>query len=196
MKIAIDLNDVIRGFSKNFEKYYCKDRKLPENDDIVFHTNNMREMFDFSDDEEYQRFLYEDYPLEIFGLCPTVTKNLAADFNNWLINVVENLDIDDDIEFIIVSPMEYGVSIQSTFFFLSKIGCRLREVFLPKDSSKIWDKCDVLITANPKLLDNKPEDKKTVKIEMPYNKDNIADFTFESMADFISDENNIKELLK
>lgn len=197
MRVAIDLNDVIRAYSKTFAKYYKKefDNNL-DLDNIELKSNILSEVFEFNSKEDYQKFLYEDYPYEIFGSCPCVEKDLPSKLNNWLINVTENYESDENVEFIIVSTMEYSLTIQSTYFFLSKIGCRIREVFLPKDSSEIWNKCDLLITANPKLLDSKPLDKKTIKIEMQYNSNCESNYSYPSFEDFISNENNFINILK
>jgi hypothetical protein len=40
-----------------------------------------------------------------------------------------------------------------------------------KKSEKEWDGLDILITADPEALKNKPEWKISVKIKTPYNKD-------------------------
>jgi hypothetical protein len=92
--------------------------------------------------------------------------------------------------------MEYGITIPATYWFISKLGCRAREIYLPVDSMTIWDKCDVLITANPKLLDNKPEGKKSVKIVADYNEECEADFTYNNMLDFLSEDGNTEQLTK
>ena len=52
-----------------------------------------------------------------------------------------------------------------------------------------WDKCDIIITANPNILAAKPEGKISVKIEQPYNKEITADYTFKNMEAVIKDPN-------
>ena len=63
------------------------------------------------------------------------------------------------------------------------------------NSSPIWDKCDVLITAEPKLLENKPEGKIAIKIEMPYNKECQSDYTYSKLSEFLDDNNIIEKLI-
>jgi len=53
----------------------------------------------------------------------------------------------------------------------------------------------VLITANPSLLESKPDGKISIKIKAEYNKESESDYTYKSLSAFISDENNIKELI-
>lgn len=185
MKVAIDLNDVIRDYSRNFVKYFKKGiNHAFDEEDIEFHTNDMEMLLPFSSSEQYRRFVYEDYPFELYGKCPTVDKNLARDLNDWL----EFTLPDDDIEVMFVSPMECDLTIQSTYSFLAKIGSRVREVYFPIDSATVWDKCDVLITANPRFFMNKKENKVIVKINKDYNKECIADMEYETLIEVIQDE--------
>jgi hypothetical protein len=151
-------------------------------------------VFPFNSDSSYNNFVYNDYAFELFGKCGTCSRNLESELNNWAEIELKKLDINEDIELMFVSPMEYGLSIGNTYFFLSKIGTKIREVYFPKDSSTIWDKCDVLITANPDLLDIKPENKKSIKIKTEYNSESEADFTYASLSSFLSDIENVKKL--
>ena len=64
------------------------------------------------------------------------------------------------------------------------------------DSMTIWDKCDVLITANPKLIESKPNGKITVKIEKDYNKDYQGDLNFKTLSSFITNEENTNSLIE
>lgn len=191
MRIAIDINDVIRDFSNNFVKYYIEgyDRKF-DLSDFEFFTNDYSILFPFKSKASYNNFIYNDYAFELFGKCGVCNRGLEKDLNMWTEQTLKDIDIDDTIEVILVSPMEYGASIGNTYFFLSKIGTKIREVYLPIDSSTIWDKCDVLITANPNLIANKPNGKKVIKIKTEYNKEVNADYTFNSFSDFLTDEKN------
>lgn len=194
MRLAIDLNDVIRDYSRNFVKYFKKGINHSFNEDEVeFYTNDMKELLPFTSDEQYRRFVYEDYPFELYSKCPTVDKNLGRDLNEW----IEFTLLDNDIETLFVSPMECDLTIQSSYSFLAKIGSRIREVYFPIDSSTVWDKCDVLITANPRFFMNKTDDKKIIKINKEYNKDCIGDLEYDSLVDVIQDldfVNKIQEL--
>lgn len=197
MKIAIDINDVVRDFSNNFVRYYIEGYNHEfDLSDFEFWTNDMSALFPFASQKAYFAFVYGDYAFELYGKCPTCTKNLTSELNDWTEKTIKDLDIDEDIELMFVSPMEYGLSIGNTYFFLSKLGTKIREVYLPSDSSTIWDKCDVLITANPKLLETKPEGKTSIKIKAEYNKDSEADYTFKDLSTFLSDSKNVEKLVE
>ena len=191
MKIAIDLNDVVRDYSRNFVKYYKKgiDHSFDE-EGVEFYTNEMSILLPFQSNEQYRRFVYEDYAFELFSKCPPVEKDLPRDLNSW----VEFDLLDEDIETMIVSPMECDLTIQSTYSFLAKIGSRVREVYFPIDSTTVWDKCDVLITANPRFLDNKKEGKIAVKINKEYNVHCPSDMEYNSLYDIIRDEKFIEKI--
>lgn len=191
MKIAIDLNDVVRDYSRNFVKYYKKGINHSFNEeDVEFYTNEMSILLPFQSDEQYRRFVYEDYAFELFSKCPPVEKDLPRDLNTW----VEFDLLDEDIETMIVSPMECDLTIQSSYSFLAKIGSRIREVYFPIDSTTVWDKCDVLITANPRFLDNKKEGKIAIKINKDYNKHCLSDIEYNSLYDIIRDKEFINKI--
>ena len=195
MKIAIDLNDVIRDFSDNFLKLYVNNYNHEFSlDDFEFWTNDMKQLFPFKSDNAYNKFVYEDYSFDIFAKCDVCSRNLSVSLSKW-IDSLADYDLDEKIEMMVVSPFEFGSSVNYSYFFISKLGCQIREVYFPMDSATIWDKCDVLITANPTLLAFKPENKISVKIDRDYNTESEADYKFKSLASFLSNENNTEELI-
>lgn len=196
MKIAIDINDVIRDFSNNFVKYFIEgyDHNF-DLSDFEFWSNDLSVVFPFKSKQSYHNFIYNDYAFELFGKCSVCSRKLETELNEWMEKTINDIDTDEPIEVILVSPKEYGLSIGNTYFFLSKIGTKVREVYFPTDSQTIWEKCDVLITANPDLLSNKPENKISVKIKFDYNKDVEADYTFKDLSTFLTNEENTIKLL-
>ena len=141
MKIEIDLNDVVRDFTYNFLMYYVKGYDHQYNpEDFSESTNDMEVALPFKTTRAYEKFVYEDYPFELFGKCPTCTKRLTEQLNEWTEQILPDIDTVEPIEVMFVSVMEYGASIGNTYFFLSKLGTKVREIYLPKDSSTIWDK--------------------------------------------------------
>lgn len=201
MTIGIDINDVIRDYTRQFIKYYQKvidpsfEIEYDDVDDFEFMN-----IFPFKDENgdndimEYYKFKYEDCAFELFGRSDVMERTLPMDFNLWTQNTLKNFEEDKIPNVVIVSPFEMNLSIQSTLAFLSRIGVRIREYYFPTDSQTIWDKCDILITANPNLIDNKPEGKIAIKINTPYNKEANANYTFDSLCQVINDEN--KTILK
>jgi len=196
MRICITLDDVIRAktrqFGKMLEKAKLKTQEEIENVELT--TNNLCEVFGMQRND-YNKFLYEDYPFEVFAEAPVMEKMLDKKLNLWTLSMQNDEQFDEGVDFIIANPFEFNTSIGYTCFFLSQIATRVREFYFPKDSSTIWDRCDVLITADPKLLDCKPEGKVSVKIEAPYNEANVADFTYESLAKLIEDEDFGKKII-
>ena len=197
MKIAIDLNDVLRDYTTNFGEYFKKGYDQDVNlDEIEITTNDLSQVFPFKSRYDYEHFVYEDFAWELFAKCPSCERGLGAAFSNWVTKTIVDIDVEEPIDIIIVSTMEYGITIPATYWFISKLGCRAREIYLPTDSSTIWDRCDALITANPVLLAEKPEGKKSVKIKTDYNVDCEADFEYNNMLEFLSKDEYIKKLVQ
>ena len=191
MRIAIDINDVIRDFSRQFRVQYQKhidpDFEIDDNGITSF---DLFEVFPFESKDAYNKFRYIDYPLEIYGRAEPVDKMLPYRLNDWLQNTLRDVDEDKIPDVMLVSPFEANLTIQATFAFLSVLPSRVREVYFPIDSSTIWNRCDILITANPNLIASVPEGKTVIKINKPYNADVEAEYSFDSMLDVINDEND------
>lgn len=195
MVIGIDINDVLRDYTDNFLKTYVESYNREfDLSDFEMWSNVMCLVFPFKSEESYKRFVFEDYSFELFAKCPPCTKSLPTDLNVWMNKTLSELD--EEVDVLFFSPMEYGNSIGYTYYFVSKLNVPVRKVLFPKDSSSIWDECDVIITADPYYLNQKREGKKTIKIEKDYNKEADADYTFTSLSRFLKDENNTKKLLE
>ena len=196
MKIAIDINDVVRDFSNNFVRYYIEGYNHEfDLSEFEFWSNDMSAVFPFASQQSYYNFVYNDFAFELYGKCGTCTKNISTELNNWTERMIKELDTEDDVQVMFVSSMEYGLSIGNTYFFLSKLGTKIRETYFPTDSYTIWDKCDVLITANPKLLEAKPDGKVSIKIKAEYNKENEADYEFKDLSTLVTDEKFLEDLV-
>ena len=188
MVIGIDVNDVLRDYTGQFEyafnKYMDESFRLGDDEPSTF---DFSVAFPFVTQKDYENFRYTDYPFELNGRADPVSQTVHANLNRWI-----NTDLDDTDErpeVIIFSALESQLTIQATLAYLSWNMCRVRELAFPVDSSKMWERCDVIVTANPNILASKPDGKKSVKIEAPYNKDSEADFTFKDLESMMSDEN-------
>ena len=193
-KLCITLDDVLRAKTKQFGKIYKRaiDPDI-DLDSLDLSTNNLATVFNMTA-AEYNKFLYEDYAFEIFAEAPAAEKMLDKNLNLWHIRLNNGRDEDEHVELLLANAKEFNASIGFTYFFLSQMGTRIRETYFPTDSLKIWDKCDALITADPLLLNNKPEGKVSVKIKMPYNQDCEADYEYETLAEVLKDEDFIEKV--
>lgn len=197
LKIAIDINDVLRDYTRQFANIYKK--FIDKTFDIPYEEMNdfnFLNIFPFYDEDgnvdsmKYNQFKYQDYAFEIFGRAEAMERMLPADFNLWAQNTMRNFGEDKLPEIMIFSPFEMNLSIQSTLSFLARFGIRAREILFPVDSMTMWDKCDVMITANPNLLNATPKGKVSFKIKAPYNTEAKGTYEFDSMMDIIHDEKN------
>ena len=173
MRIAIDVNGVLRDtitkIQQVYEKWYIENPHLPESGytyDIISPITSLdiSQHLKFQNEDEVYDFLYTEHCMEIFGHAPSVAMNTFVDFDEFYKTNRDEHDI------LIISD-EIGRSKPATLFFLSKFGCQVeRVVFYSKITiDKIWNEFDVLLTANPDLLLNHPQDKKVIKFETVYN---------------------------
>lgn len=195
MTIGIDINDVIRDNIYQF--IYIYNKFIDPNLEVEYEDVddfNFLNIFPFKDKngmidiDSFNRFKYETYAFELFGRANECDKRLPPQLNLWLQNTMRNFDEEKLPEIVLFSPFEMNLSIQATLQFISRLGLRFRNIIFPVDSYKMWDSCDVIITANPNLLDAKPEDKVSFKVNTPYNKGSKGTYEFDSMLDIIQDE--------
>ncbi len=190
MKLAIDINDVYRDFSYQFMQ--CYKRGVDDTCEITeeeITSANLDEVFQFDTRDEYLEFRYRDYAYEIYGRSECVDQFIRSNLNMWVETTLQNLDEENVPEIMMFSAFEYDTTIQATYAFLAANPLKIRELYMPIDSSDIFKKCDVLITANPELIANAPSDKIVIKIEKPYNADIYCKYSFKTMNDLINDEN-------
>ena len=194
--IGVELNHVVRNINKQIVKYYIKEYAPDvDPDDIDDREDVLKTFAKFNSKYERNNFLFIDYPYEIFGCANTMEKKLAVKITNWLTDI-SNIE-DEDIRIIFYSLNEEAITIQSTFFFLSKIGTRVRKVIFPKTIEEVWDECDVVITARDEFFEKEiPEGKKVVLINRPFNKDckDKAFLNYDNLSEIISDEEFFNKL--
>ena len=189
MRIAIDINNVIRNTFLKAEQIYQK-YYIDNIDDLdnefdyglnlpVTDLSNLIENFKFPDVESLFKFFYEEFPMEIFGHSPSMENNTF----NTLNEIYETLRDDHDI--LIISD-EISKSKPATLFFLSKYGCLIEKVkfFSKVTLNSVWDESDLIITSNPELLDNNPKNKIMVKVNSTYNQNSSGDYTIENIEEF------------
>ena len=175
MRIGIEINGVLRDTLKKIQEVYQKwyvDLYDEEKSDFKYEifsdltTLKINEHLKFKDEEEIYNFLYKEFTMEIFGHAGSVEYTGMNDLNDFYI------DMRDNHEIIVVSD-EMGKSKPASLFFLSKFGCLIENVKFYSESTinSLWDSVDVLLTANPNLLLNHPENKTVVKFQTSYNEE-------------------------
>ncbi len=178
MRIGIELNGVLRDTLKKiqqeYEKWYVENPFKEDDSEDKFEYEVMSDLttlditshLKFKDENDLYDFLYKEHTMEIFGHAGSVEISGMMDLNDFY------LDTRDDHDTIIVSD-EIGKSKPASLFFISKFGCLVESVKFYSESTikSLWDSVDVLLTANPKLLLNHPENITVIKFNTSYNSD-------------------------
>jgi hypothetical protein len=198
MKIAIEINGVLRDTTKKIEQVYEKfyiENILNEKREFQYEkisditSLKIQNHLKFQDDDELYDFLYTEHCMEIFGHAPSTEYNSFIDLNEFYVDHRDNHDI------ILISD-EIGRSKPATLFFLSKFGCQIEKIIFYNQITlnSIWNEIDLLLTANPDLLLNHPNGKKIIKYNTNYNTEitNIPTInTLKDLKNFITDDNNL-----
>jgi hypothetical protein len=175
MRIGIELNgvlrDTLRKIQQEYEKWYIEN-SFSEDEEFKYEvitkltSLEISKHLKFKNEDELYDFLYKEHTMEIFGHAGSVETSGMIDFNDFYLDVRDNHDI------IIVSD-EIGKSKPASLFFISKFGCLVESIKFYSESTinSLWDSIDILLTANPKLLLNHPENKIVIKYNTSYNSD-------------------------
>lgn len=195
IRIGIELDHVIRNINKQIVKYYQQDiDESIDLDEVNYKDDVLNTVCKFQTKKEVIEFLYETYPLEIFGHASQMDRTLSRDLNLWLKELTNQEDYDVDIFF--YSLKEYDITIQSSYFFLSKIGSRVRKVIFPKSINELKDYADILITANNDVVDKFKD--KTVLIRMDFNNKSecFAGLKYDDFKSFLNDKEKLNKIIK
>jgi hypothetical protein len=197
MRIGIEINGVLRNTLGKIEQTYQKfmidkTEGIEDADDFEYkittpiNSLEIKNHFTFRDDEELYSFLYEEFPMEIFGHSQSTEYSTFNDLNDIYHRLRDNND------FIIVSD-EIGKSKPASLFFLSKFGCEFEKVKFYSTSTlnSMWDEIDILLTSNPALLLNHPSDKILIKYVTDYNQDVESEYKINTIKEL---EEVLKEL--
>lgn len=218
-RIAIELNGVLRDTIGKFQQIYEKlieeqkeltplkqyESTLDQNDfqevsDTEFEDNfkyeiksevtslNLFDHFAFPSLEDLYRFMYEEYAMSIFGHAGSSEYSTFHDLQDFYIKYR------NEHEILIVSD-EMGKSKPSSLFFISKFGCEIEKIkfYSQTTINSMWNEVDVLLTANPDLLLNYPQNKIVVKYQTQYNKHVSSNYQISTLKDF---DKTIEEILK
>ena len=168
----LDMSGNTQPITETLEKFEYK--KLSDVDSLELDSH-----FSFRSKDELFNFMYEEYAMELFGHAPSTEMTTF--------NILNDLyfDLRDNNELCIVSS-EIGKSKPSSLFFLSKFGCLLEKVIFFSEITKnsMWDQIDILLTADPILLLEKPVGKTVVKFNTSYNKHINSEYEISSLSEF------------
>ena len=195
MKIAIEVNGVLRDTIEKFKQVYEKhmiDENYDESyaDSPTFDINesgntelvqsekkfeykvlsevtslDLTNHFSFKSKEEYFSFLYEEFPMNIFGHAPSTEMTTFNDLNDFY------SEFRDEHEITIISD-EMGKSKPASLFFLSKFGCLVENIIFYNSvtKDKVLSSFDLIVTSNPELIINYSNKVSVIKYSTSYNK--------------------------
>lgn len=198
MRIGIEVNGVLRNtidkITQTYQKFLIdKTEGIEDDGEFKYEMNlpveslNLKDHLNFQNDEELYSFLYEEFPMEIFGHAQSAEYSTFNDLNEVY------LKLRDEHELIIISD-EIGKSKPATLFFLSKFGCQFEKVkfYSNYTINSMWNEIDILLTANPALLLEHPSEKIVIKFNTAYNKHSESEISISSMKEL---EEKLKQLI-
>jgi hypothetical protein len=176
MEIFISIDGVLRNTIQKFEYHYnefflnsdVESTEVEDNFEYKINppikNDNLFNYFTFHSQEEFENFLFIEFPIEIFGHAGLSYSTTFTDLNKLIYD-------NKDINFTLVGMDELGKAKPATLFFLSKngfLGSNIKFIN-SKNLNKEWGKCDLWITDDERVLTSCPKQKTVIKFNTVYN---------------------------
>jgi len=173
MEVFVSIDGVLRNMIQKFD-YHYKDYFInteTENEESFDYgvkepilNDNILDSYKFQSYDEFIKFLYFDFPIEIFGHAGLSYNQAATELNTL---IFENLNT----TFTLVGLNEKGKAKPSTLFFLSRNGIICDNVKFSNldEIKKLWKQCDVWITDDKRVIDSCPTSKRAIKFNTSFN---------------------------
>lgn len=177
MEIYISIDGVLRNTIQKFdyhynEAYFNSDVIIEEEEKNDFEygvtepiqNDNLLNSYKFQSKEEFENFIFIEYPIEIFGHAGLSYSTTFTDLHKILFDNPEH-------NFTLVGLDELGKAKPASLFFLSKNGFLGNNIKFIKsmDIKDQWNNCDMWITDSKNILDMCPENKIAIKFNTTYN---------------------------
>lgn len=173
MEVFVSIDGVLRNMIQKFD-YHYKDYFLnteSENEETFEYdvkepilNDNILDSYKFQSYDEFIKFLYFDFPIEIFGHAGLSYNQAATELNTL---IFEN----PNITFTLIGLNEKGKAKPSTLFFLSRNGiiCDNVKFSTIENIKQLWKECDIWITDDKKVINECPNNKKVIKFNTTFN---------------------------
>jgi hypothetical protein len=174
MEVYVSIDGVLRNILQKFD-YHYRDYFI-ETDSETKETfeysvsgpvlnDNVLDSYKFQSNEEFLKFFYFDFPIEIFGHAGLSYNQAVTELNTL---IFEN----PDVKFTLIGLSEKAKAKPATLFFLSRNGVICDNVTFSQieQIDVLWDKCDLWITDDKRIIESCPKNKKVVKFNTAFNK--------------------------
>ena len=173
MEVYVSIDGVLRNILQKFD-YHYRDYFI-ETDSETEETfeysvsepvlnDNVLNSYKFQSNEEFLKFLYLDFPIEIFGHAGLSYNQSVTELNTM---IFEN----PDVKFTLVGLIEKAKAKPSTLFFLSRNGviCDNIKFSQIEEIDALWKNCDMWVTDEKRIIESCPKNKKVVKFNTSFN---------------------------
>lgn len=176
MEIYISIDGVLRNTIQKFDYHY---NEAFFNSDVIIEeeendfeygitepiqNDNLLNSYKFQSKEEFENFIFIEYPIEIFGHAGLSYSTTFTELHKLLFDNPHH-------NFTLIGLDELGKAKPASLFFLSKNGFLGNNIKFIKsvDIKDHWNNCDMWITDSKNILDTCPENKIAIKFNTTYN---------------------------
>jgi len=157
-------------------------KKIDDLINVPIDSFDLLNHYKFENREELNKFMFENYAFQIFGSASQYPRTMDS------INMIQAFGEANDLYDTVLISKEKDQGIIATYHFLAKHGCKIKNISFVQEYEDKWKNCDVVIDDCPEVFENKPEGKKSIKINHLYNSYSEVDYSFDSIKDVYNKE--------
>ena len=163
--------------------------QIDEKINLPLDTFDLLNHYHFDTREELENFMYNDFSFQIFGSSNSFPRSMDS------VNFLQVFGEVSNMFDVVLFAKCKNASIVSTYHFLAKNACKIKNVKFIDDYSSVWNFSDVVISDCPEVFESKPDNKISIKINHMYNSYSESDYSFDSINE-IKSESFIKKLFE
>jgi hypothetical protein len=152
---------------------------FPDKKEEFLDEDGKKEIFSLSQEELLEKFIYEEYPYQIFAKAEPFAGAIEA-FHKLQLNGIKS----EEYDIVLLSKLK-GASIPSTYTFFGNNHVRAKNFVAVDEEWQKWDHCDILIDSSPEAIQSCPEGKGVIKINREWNAWDFAERSFDSIEDIL-----------
>ena len=184
-----DNYNYVESAEETEEEMLAMQRQIDDKINLPLDTFDLLNHYHFDTREDLDAFMYTDCSFQIFGSSHSFPKSMDSANFLQIFGEVSNL-----FDVVLFAKCK-NTSIVSTYHFLAKNACKVKNISFVDEYEDVWNFADVVISDCPEVFETKPKGKSCIKINHMYNSYSETDYSFDSINE-IKNENFIKSLFE
>jgi hypothetical protein len=173
----------VEGPEETEEEQRDLQRQIDEKITFPLDSFDLLNHYQFESREDFEKFFYTDFSFQIFASANAYPKSMDS------VNFLQLFGDKNELYDVVLFSKCKDSSIVSTYHFLAKYACKIRNVKFVEEYEDIWSIADVVISDCPEVFETKIDESKTaIKINHLYNEYSESDYSFDTVNEIVNEK--------